>query len=369
MRLALTGPDGFLAWHVRSAWRARTGTDVVLLGREHFSDSAVMAKSLRGVDAVVHLAALNRGVPDDEILATNVSLAQSLTQSIKDAGAEAFVVHASSIHIDGKSAFGQSKREAALVFAELEARGAGFADVVLPNVFGEHGRPHYNSFIATFCHQLAQRAGTPEVVENRSVPLLHAQDAADRLIDVALSRQSGEVRADGKERRVSDALEQLNTIADLYSTGQLPELNDPFTRDLFNTYRSHAFPSNLPIYPDAITDQRGRLVEAVRARGGESQVFFSTTKPRMTRGQHFHRRKVERFLVLHGSARIHLRRMFTDEVVSFDVHGDRPAIVDMPTMWAHSIENVGPNDLVTLFYADQVFNPLDPDTYPETVIR
>lgn len=342
---------------------------MVLLGREHFADSALMVKSLRGVDAVIHLAALNRGVPDDEILATNVTLAQTLTQSISEAGAEVFVVHANSIHMDGSSAFGQSKREATLVLADLNSRAAGLADVVLPNVFGEHGRPHYNSFVATFCHQLAQRSGSPEVIEDRMVPLLHAQDAADTLIDVALARQRGQFRTTAREHRVSDVLEQLETIADLYSTGQLPNLADPFTRDLFNTYRSHAFPSNLPVYPDAMTDQRGRLVEAVRARGGEAQVFFSTTKPRMIRGQHFHRRKVERFLVLHGSARIHLRRMFTDEVVSFDVYGDRPAIVDMPTMWAHSIENVGTSDLVTLFYADQVFNPLDPDTFPETVIQ
>lgn len=328
-----------------------------------------MAESLRGVDAVIHLAALNRGVPDDEILSTNVFLAQTLTQAVIDAGAAAFVVHASSIHIDGQSPFGQSKREAALVFAELNAGAAGFADVVLPNVFGEHGRPHYNSFVATFCHQLAQRAGTPEVIEDRSVPLLHAQNAADVLIDAALTRCPGQSYTDAKEYRVSDVLDRLDTISGLYRTGQLPELDDPFTRDLFNTYRSHAFPDNLPIYPDAMTDQRGRLVEAVRSRGGEAQVFFSSTKRGMTRGQHFHRRKVERFLVLRGSARIHLRRMFTDDVVSFDVHGDRPAIVDMPTMWAHSIENVGSSDLVTLFYADQVFNPLDPDTFPETVIQ
>lgn len=369
MRLALTGPSGFLAWHVRAAWRARTGSDVVLLGREHFANASLMASALQGVDAVVHLAAVNRGPSDQEIFETNVSLAQTLAKGIVDSGGQTFVVHANSIHVDGPSAFGRSKRDALLALEEATARGCGCADVVLPNVFGEHGKPHYNSFIATFCHQLIHKAEDPKVIEDRSVPLIHAQEAADVLIDAAVKRQAQQIRVQVAEHQVSDVLERLKSIRDLYANGQLPNLGDAFTRDLFNTYRSHAFPGNLPIYPDAMTDQRGRLVEAVRAMGGETQVFFSTTKPRMVRGQHFHRRKMERFLVLSGKARIYLRQMFADEVITFEVDGERPALVDMPTLWAHAIENVGENDLVTLFYADQVFNPLNPDTFAESVIK
>jgi len=105
----------------------------------------------------------------------------------------------------------------------------------------------------------------------------------------------------------------------------------------------------------------------VRAHGGQGQTFVSTTKPGITRGEHFHLRKIERFVVLRGEARISLRRMFADDVVSFDVTGDAPAVVDMPTMWVHNITNTGASELTTLFWTHELFDPAAPDTFPDTV--
>jgi UDP-2-acetamido-2,6-beta-L-arabino-hexul-4-ose reductase len=156
-------------------------------------------------------------------------------------------------------------------------------------------------------------------------------------------------------------------MATNYRTGVLPDLSDALTRDLFNTYRASTFPQQWPIYPPVNSDQRGELVETVKATGGQTQVFFSSTRPGFTRGQHYHLGKVERFLVLRGRADIKLRRLFTQDVISFTVSGDHPAIIDMPTMWVHSITNTGPDELVTLFYADELFDPDRPDTYPEEV--
>ena len=147
----------------------------------------------------------------------------------------------------------------------------------------------------------------------------------------------------------------------------MPDLSDPFTKQLFNTYRSAAFPELFPIRPTPAEDPRGRLVEAVKGGGGQTQVFYSITNPGFTRGQHWHRHKVERFLVLAGSGEMRLRRLFTDEVVTFPVTGDHPAIVDMPTFWAHSITNTGTEPLVTLFFADELYDPGNPDTIPEDV--
>ena len=366
MPIAVTGPNGFLAWHVRCAIRALTGADAVLIGRREFEDESRMDRTLSTVDAVIHLAALNRGAEDSVIIENNVGLAARLVAGIRRTGRRIPVVHANSIHADGDSAFGQSKVEAAQLLAENSETVGVVADVVLPNIFGEHGRPNYNSFVATFCYDLAS-GHRPESVSDRTIALLHAQRAADILVDLASSPRAGQFRPAGRETSVAEVLARLEVMADGYRTGQFPNLEDDFVQDLFNTYRSFAFPDQFPIYPDAMTDPRGRLVEAVRADGGETQVFFSSTRLGMTRGQHFHLRKVERFLVLRGTAAIRLRRLFTDEVITFEVNGDRPAIVDMPTMWAHSITNIGSDELLTLFYANQCFNPQSPDTYAEKV--
>ena len=139
--------------------------------------------------------------------------------------------------------------------------------------------------------------------------------------------------------------------------------------NLFNTYRSYLFPHHFPIHPQVHADDRGELFEAVRARGGPGMAFVSTTRPGKVRGDHYHLRKIERFLVVAGEAEISLRRLLYDDVVTFRVSGDQPGFVDMPTMWVHSIRNVGSTELVTMFWADQLLDVASPDQYPEKVVQ
>jgi len=362
MRFAVTGPEGFLAWHVRCALSTRQEEATVSIGRSEFQDAILMDSALADVDCVIHLAGLNRASVD-EIATINPSLARLLAEGLVRAGRPITVVHGNSIHSRGDSVFGQSKAEVASILrASCEVTGGSFVDVVLPNVFGEHGRPFYNSVVATFCHQLAI-GEKPTIEVDRELPLIHAQEVAEILLNAAANPVESEVLVEGRVLSVSDVLEKLEVISGPYFEGRLPDLSDSFTRDLFNTYRSYTFPGMWPILPVKHSDDRGELVEAVRGAGGETQVFFSTTKPGFTRGNHYHLRKVERFLVLSGQASIRLRRLFTDEVIEFRVTGETPAIVDMPTLWTHSITNTGDQDLLTLFYADDEYNPSDPDTY------
>jgi len=367
VRIAVTGPDGFIAWHTRCAIRARGGQDAVHLGREHFDDPELMAKALAEVDAVVHLAGVNRAADDNTIRVVNPWLAEQLVTGLRILDRPVPVVYGNSIHADGDSVFGDAKRQAADILTRYGAdSGCLVTDVVLPNVFGEWGRPFYNSVVATFSHQIA-RGEPPHIEVDKEMPLLHVQRAADALLAAAASSQGGRTDPPATTLSVSQVLDRINSMGADYRTGDLPNLADPFTRDLFNTYRSFTFPESWPIHPEVRGDQRGELFETVRVLGGESQVFFSTTRPGFTRGQHYHLHKVERFLVLRGTGVIRLRKLFSHEVVEFPVSGDRPAIVDMPTMWVHSITNTGDDELITLFFADELFDPEQPDTYPEDV--
>jgi len=366
-RVAVTGADGFVAWHLRAALRARYGVDAVAVRREHFAQPALMDRALAGVDAVIHLAGVNRAADEQVVAEVNPWLAEQLVASLRRIGRAVPVVYGNSIHAEAGSTFGVAKRRAGEILSAWgRSAGAPVLDVLLPNLFGEHGAPFTNSVVATFCHQLA--AGqTPEIHEDRELPLLHVQRAATVLLDAAASPATSTLRLPVTPLTVRALLEQLTALRDRYRTADLPDLSDPFTRDLFNTYRSFTFPQHWPVYPAVRGDQRGELFEAVRAAGGQAQVFVSSTRPGFTRGNHFHLHKVERFVVLRGSAVISLRRLFTEEVVHVPVSGERPAVLDMPTLWTHAITNTGEDELVTLFHADEVFDPERPDTYPEQV--
>ena len=366
-QIAITGPDGFVAWHTRCAARARWGGDLVGVGEAQFESPELLDAALADVDAVIHLAGINRADDPAEIARVNPWLAEQLVESLRRLDRAIPIVYGNSIHALGESAFGVAKRDAAEILCAWGAEsGALITDVLMPNLFGEHGVPNYNSVVATFCHALAR--GEPlTVVDDKRLPLLHVGAAADRLLDLAVDPEPGQVVLEGRETWVSELAAQLATIASHYRTGRLPDLSDAFTKALFNTYRSATFPAHFPIHPTPAEDPRGRLVEAVKGLGGQAQVFYSTTHPGFTRGQHWHRHKVERFLVLSGSGEIRLRRLFTDQLVGFPVAGDRPAIVDMPTYWVHSITNTGTDPLVTLFFSDEVYDPANPDTIPEEV--
>ncbi|ADG73671.1 NAD-dependent epimerase/dehydratase [Cellulomonas flavigena DSM 20109] len=361
MRVVLTGAHGFLGWHTRVLLSA-LGHEVDAVGRDGW---ATLPAALQRADGVIHIAGVNRG-PDDEVEQGNIRLATTLAEALRSTAKPVPVVYANSVQADNGTPYGRGKAEAARILtAATSERGAVLRDVLLPNLFGEHGRPGYNSFVATFVdHVLHGRA--PEVVD-REIELLHVQAAARVLVDEFTADTAGQVHPAGTATSVSFVLETLQQLEAVYRNGDMPDLTTPLVRDLFNTLRAASFPERAPIPLSPRTDDRGSLVEVVRSHGGQGQAFTSTTKPGITRGEHFHLRKVERFVVINGCARISLRRVFHSDVVSFDVNGDEPVAIDMPIGWAHNITNIGDSELTTLFWTNELFDPASPDTWPETV--
>ncbi|MGA5301794.1 NAD-dependent epimerase/dehydratase family protein [Nucisporomicrobium flavum] len=356
--LVLTGAGGFLGWHVRVLARSLGMPEPILIDRTVLSQPETLASALNGADRVVHIAGINRGNPE-EVATGNIELSRQLCAGLKACSTPPkTVVFANSIQANNGTPYGDGKAAAAVLLSETTRwLGSDFVDVLLPNLFGEHGRPHYNSVVATFCRVLAD-GGKPQVNGDRELDLMHATDAASILLGTV--SDSPAVR-----RTVRDLADQLTYFASTYRTAEIPELADRFDVRLFNTYRSHLAPAPFGLTRHA--DARGSLVETVKVHGGGGQTFCSSTIPGVTRGQHFHLAKVERFVVVRGEAEICLRRVLHDDILRFRVAGDEPAVVDMPTMWAHSITNTGTGDLTTLFWSNDLFNPTHPDTFPEPV--
>ncbi|MGN6413374.1 polysaccharide biosynthesis C-terminal domain-containing protein [Flexivirga sp.] len=363
MRILLTGSAGFLGWHTRVRLRAVSEHEVVLATRDNWSQLAELAKDC---EAIIHVAGVNRGTPH-KVNDGNVQLAEDISAVLRDSPSVKRVVYANSIWAGTASPYGEGKAKANNVLAEAAATtGATYVDVRLPNIFGEGGRPDYNSFVATFVHKIIS-GETPEVVD-RPIRLLHVQGAAQSLVD-GLTTGLPNLEPLGSETTVQTVWDTLVSMKQLYDVGDIPPLLHELDVELFNTLRWAMFPQHYPIKLTQHADNRGDLVETMRAHGGQGQTFVSTTHPGITRGEHFHLEKVERFVVIRGKARISLRKVFTDEVVSFDVTGDEPAIVDMPTMWVHNITNTGEDELVTLFWAHELFDPEAPDTFWEPVAQ
>jgi UDP-2-acetamido-2,6-beta-L-arabino-hexul-4-ose reductase len=363
----ITGGHGFLGWHTACRLRAQHGIEAVRLGREAMQDHTRMTELLEAGAGVIHLAGVNRAESGEAVRQGNVAAAEQLADAVRAAPAPVRVVYANSVQSERDNPYGVGKVEAARILADaVRVNGGSLADVILPNLFGEHGRPAYNSFVATFCHLLAT-GGEPSIDTDDEVPLLHAQAAAEVLISALSGRSDESVTPAVQPRLVSEVLAQLREIHELYGRGDVPPLTDRFAVDLFHTYRSYAFPAMVPVRANVHSDARGDLMEITRSHGGTGQTFVSTTQPGATRGEHYHLHKVERFFVVKGTAEIALRRLLHDEVITFTIDGSHPGFVDMPTMWVHNIKNVGREELMTIFWTDQLLDPERPDQYAEQV--
>lgn len=363
MKIVLTGASGFLGWHTQLRLAALTNHAVIPVSRANWADLGTLVSD---ADAIIHLAGVNRAETEEEVEQGNIDLGSELAQAIMAAGRPLRVVVSGTIQIERNNAYGRGKRTAHSAISEAAlATGGHFVDVCLPNLFGEHGLPFYNSFVATFIHATTS-SKLPELNDN-PVELLHAQDAAQALID-ALETDVHRIRPVGVHTRVAEVWNVLQEFHRSYvPTGEIPDLSTKFRVDLFNTYRSGLFPEHYPISLVPHSDSRGSFVETVRCRGGEGQSSFSTTAPGITRGEHYHLSKIERFAVIQGTARISLRKMFDDEVLNFDVSGDEPVAIDMPVGWVHNITNTGDDILLTQFWSHELFRPDAPDTFAEPV--
>lgn len=364
--IAATGTGGFLGWHLRIRNFSRSGEDVRRIHLGEGFDLADATAAMDGADRLVHLAGVNRGT-DEEVAQGNRHMAEQVAKALRKASNQPkTVVFANSIQAGNGSEYGSAKQDAARILREAcNELDLTFVDLLLPNLFGEHGKPFYNSVVSTFCHLTAN--GQPvEVQQDNDLQLMHAQVAAEALLDAHESQDLDVYRATGIT--VSEVARKLLQFHEIYSRFEIPDLTDAFDRDLFNTYRSFAFEVQpaLPLEPRA--DDRGHLVETVKSHGGEGQTFFSTTRPGVVRGQHYHLRKIERFVVLAGEASLGLRRMFSTETMTINVTGDQPKAVDMPIGWVHNIRNTGVDeDALTQFWTNEIFNPDDTDTFYQEV--
>jgi len=375
-KVGITGKAGFVGNHLYTTLTLDETVELVPFERGYFEDQNKLERFVEQCDVIVHLAAMNRHDDMNVIYNTNIKLVESLINACKNISATPHIIFSSSSQEDRDNLYGKSKMEGKKRFiAWAEATGGKFTSLKVPNVFGPFGKPNYNSVVATFCHKVA-RGEEPTIIQDGEVGLIYVNELVAIFIDTmknkveanTLGKHSSEVIIQPTSKnKVSRILEVLNRYkADYMGDGIFPSLEDPFEKSLFNTFRCYIPEDHYPVKFTKHTDPRGSFVEIARTQTS-GQFSFSTTVPGITRGNHFHTRKAERFAVISGKALIQLRKIGTDKVIDYYLDGNEPAYVDMPIWYTHNIKNIGDEELITLFWINEPYNPEDADTYFEDV--
>ena len=371
IKVGITGQEGFVGKHLYNTLGLFPDEfSRVEFQRNFFENDKELDAFVSQCDVIVHLAAMNRHESQDVIYETNVNLVQKLVASLERTNSKPHVLLSSSSQEERDNLYGKSKREGREAIVNWANNNDGkVTGLIIPNVFGAFGKPFYNSFVATFCHQLTH-GETPTIANDGEVKLIYVQELVDLIIEEIRSEKSQpELFIEPTSiNKVSEVLALLNEYKSKYfDGGEIPAINNTFEHNLFNTYRSYIdYATHYPVKFAQHTDPRGAFVEVIRLGIG-GQCSFSTTVPDITRGNHYHTRKIERFAVIKGKALIQLRKIGTDEVLDFYLDGNEPAYVDMPIWYTHNIKNIGEEELYTIFWINEAFNPEDADTYFETV--
>lgn len=371
MKTALiTGAHGFIGRNLALALRERADMEVLRYDRGEPANE--LRERAQAADVVFHLAGVNRPESPEEFRSGNVDLTAQLAEALAGSSRNPHLIFASSIQAAADNPYGGSKRAAEAVIADYVSR-AGLAATIfrLKNVFGKWCRPNYNSVVATYCHNIAR--DLPIVIRDPEyqVDLVHVDDVVHALIAAMVARAplgAASVEDNIPWHRISlqELADTLYRFAEERATLRLPNLSSRFAQQLYGTFISYVEPDRLAYSLNKRTDARGDLAEFIKSES-YGQVFVSRTYPGITRGHHYHHTKIEKFLVIAGSGLIRMRHVETGALMEFEVRGDDYRVVQIPPGHTHSITNIGDDQMVTLFWASEIFNPERPDTNPMQV--
>ena len=365
--ILITGARGFLGRNLIAHLSQREDVKLFLFDLEN-SEAELREWVLRA-DVVFHLAGVNRTADVEQFETGNAGFTQTLVDAIRATGRKPHVIVSSSIQAALDNPYGTSKRHGEEVLAAFaEETGTPLSIFRLKNVFGKWCRPNYNSVTATFCHNIAH--DLPIQVSNRDheIELVCVDDVVEAFIaesDAPPERDGFVVQPDpipSYSLTLGDLAGRIEFFREMQETLLIPDFSIRFNQQLYATYLSHVPPEHWRYGPEIRSDDRGNLAELVKSPHF-GQIFVSRTRPGITRGNHYHHTKTEKFIVIAGEGVIRLRQIAGTEIIEYLVRGEEYQIVEIPPGYTHSIANTGAAEMITLFWASEPFDPDRPDTY------
>ena len=371
MKVLITGANGFVGKNLQLHLAERPDVQAVCFTRS--DDLAQLHAMVQGVDFVFHLAGVNRPLDPAEFVSGNTDLTQALCKMVstvaETTGKKVPVVYTSSTQAAYDNAYGDSKRGAEDALFEVQrSHGVSVHVFRLPNVFGKWCKPNYNSVVATFCHNIAR--GLPIQVNDPAAPVtfVYVDDLVERFVQL-MDGADAAVDADGfasiapqYTTTVGELARQFQAFKDSRATLMAERVGTGLMRALYATYVSY-----LPVESFAYTvpqhaDPRGVFVEMLKTPDC-GQFSYFTAHPGVTRGGHYHHSKTEKFLVIKGQARFRFRHMQSGQIHELITTGDKSRIVETVPGWTHDITNTGPEEMVVILWANEVFDRNRSDTF------
>ena len=366
MKVLITGSNGFIGKNLVERLRRCKGVEIKTFDVKDSADKLV--EYLKNADIIFHLAGVNRPEKIKEFKTGNIELTQTIVDILEKVEKVIPVVFPSSIQALLDNPYGISKRKAENILIEYSKRNdANIYIYRLPNVFGKWCRPNYNSVVATFCYNIAHDLDVVISDSKNKIELGYIDDVVNELVEITKAKNADKNKYyyDVKQTfkiTLGELVNKLYELRDMRKTLIVPDFSDSLMKYLHATYLSYLDEDAFSYKLDSKMDKRGQLTELIKSKYF-GQIFVSTSYKRVIRGNHYHDTKIEKFCVLKGKAVIKFRHIFEKEVLSYYVSGDDPEVVDIPPGYTHSIENLEDNEIIILFWANQIFNPEKPDTY------
>ena len=365
MKILVTGAKGFVGKNLIAELKNKGYTDIFEFDIE--TDKSLLEEYTKECEFVFHLAGVNRPKDESEFMEGNFGFTSELLDLLKKYNNKSPILITSSIQAEKDNPYGKSKKAGEdLIFNYNKETGAKVLVYRLPNLFGKWSKPNYNTVVATYCHNIARdleiQVNNPEA----DLTLCYIDDVLDEFI------RALEGKPTLKEGycyvpilhtiKLGELSEKIRSFKESRTDLSISNMKDEFTKKLYSTYLSFLPEDKFSYELKMNCDNRGSFTEFIRT-AESGQVSVNISKPGITKGNHWHHTKNEKFMVVSGKGVIRFRRIGSEEIIEYTVNGDKLEVVDIPTGYTHSIVNIGETDLVTIMWVNECFNPEKPDTY------